>query len=98
MEFPADQAWNSVAVLHAGAFENPVTGVRHDPIARTIERGNRARTDQHRLVRAVSREWLHVRFFCLIDASKPSSPHDDPVWNAGSAVCIRRNEADCVAR
>ena len=37
VELPADEAFDAIAFLHAGALEHPVAGLGADPVAAAIE-------------------------------------------------------------
>ena len=100
MVFPADEAGDPVARLHPGAGEDPVVGLRADPVAAAVDRLDVASPHQIALVgallweRAVDAGPLEGRR--CVAAIRAAAEHD-PVVAAVMALAQRRHPADGVA-
>ena len=101
MVFPADQARNAFARLHAGAGEQPMVRLLAGPVAAAVHRLDVARPHQQPLVGTVVRErpvFLFAVDRVLLLGAVRSAPEDDPVRPAVAALPIRRDPANGIAR
>ena len=98
--FPANEAGDPVPRFHAGAGEDPVVGLRADPVAAAVDRLDVAGPHQIALVGALLREGAvdagTLEGRRRVAAIRAAAEHD-PVVAAVMALAQRRHPADGVA-
>src|SRR5690606_19732312 len=101
VELPADQPGNDLALLHAGAFEDPMIGPGDDPVAATVDRTDVAGAHQQAFVGTAMRERPEV--FVTFDGvpivgSVGTAAKDDAVRSPVVTLAEGADPADTVAR
>src|SRR5262249_17529796 len=101
MILPADQAGNTIALLHARAREDPVLGLEDDPIAAAIDWLDVSRTHEQPFVRSMLGERAVFLFSALgvvVITPVRATPKHDPVGPSVAAAAIGSDPADGVPR
>src|SRR5262249_35842000 len=97
VEFPSNQSWNHLALLHPCAFKYPVSGFGDDPISASIERGNGAGAHDQGFVRPFNWKRTHCSLFRFRQTTKATRSRDDSVLPAFRRSAKRRDKADSVS-
>jgi hypothetical protein len=95
VEFPADKAGDAIALLHAGAFKEPVLGFGAGPVAAAVEGDYGARADDVALVRArvfKGAEHLGIGVFLLLAELTVAGLAGKSAVGITAGVCGKRGD------
>src|SRR5262245_51651247 len=99
VEFPADQSWYPVALLHSSACEDPLSRPLHNPIVAPIEGKGTACAHQQGFIGSGYREriLIELSIFDLAGPAVTATAADDAILRARAARLKWRDAANGVS-